>query len=197
MCAFKPSFALSAHGLERAASVSEEPFTFITNDKTINSLILESGNSGIDWKRIFSLVELLMTGVAIVPNRSDLSGLFELAAFLGNTELLDLFPNEAPIELNNVCARMRNRQAFGRSMDAEIAFAASHFYELDIEDLRELDDYTIERIVSSPSLRLKDENSFLQLIRELDFDGTILLRHVRTEYLTNENVSLFPRDDSL
>jgi hypothetical protein len=207
--------ALSSRGLERTTSVPENDFRFIGNaceitcttfqaafvsprvhmllqqDKTIDSLILESANQGIDWKRILNLFESLTNGVPIVPNLSDLSDLSDIAAFLGNTELLDLFQDDGPIESNSVCSRMRKSHANGRAMDAEITFAASHFEELDLEDLKALDVCLLERIVSSPSLRLEDENSLLAFVRTVQSGGPILLRYVRAEYLTSEGMSVF------
>lgn len=49
-----------------------------------------------------------------------------------------------------------------------IEFIASHFEFIDKKELKKLDVYTIEEIVRNESLKLKDEDSFLEFIMSLN-----------------------------
>jgi hypothetical protein len=209
------SVKLSSRGIERGASISERDFAFIGNgfevqctkfqavfisprvhwllqqDSTLNSIFLETRTTKLNNKRMSELFEDLIKGSSVSVTQMDLCGLIEIAQFLGNTELLDQFPDEGELEPKNVCVRLTKGDCCGRSIDNEIDFAASHFCELDLEDLKVLDVSIVERIVSSPQLRLKDEESLLDFIREFDCDRRILLRHVRSEYLRGDSMSEF------
>jgi hypothetical protein len=110
----------------------------------------------------------------------------EVAPFLGNTELLEKFiQDDSPLDRSTVCSRLK-KALLGRSADAEIEFAASHFYELDLEQLKGIDISILERIVSSQSLRLQKEESLLDFIFSLDEDPIVLLPYVRAEFLSAE-----------
>jgi hypothetical protein len=141
---------------------------------------------------MFVFLEALMNGLEISPSESEVEGFLRVAAFLGNTELLDLFLAETgPISESNVWARLRRKSAVGRSVDDEVAFAASHFSELDLKGLKGIDVSVIERIVSSPGLRLESEDSLLDFICGLDCpDEILLLRHLRSEYLSVDGMSV-------
>jgi hypothetical protein len=156
-----PSFVLSSQGLERAASICEKDFMFIgkqwqipctkfqaaffsprvhrllQEDKTVDSICIEWVTHGKDGERIFALLEALTNGFGIEPTESEVCGLLEVGSFLGNQELLDKFlVNEGAIDKCTVCSRLRTKSAAGLSVEEEIEFAASHFYELDFEELK-------------------------------------------------------------
>jgi hypothetical protein len=210
------SIALSSCGLERAASISENDFTFIGNgyqiectkfqaafisprvhlllrqDNTINSFSIDVGPEGADGRRLMGLFEDLMRGSAIVPSLSDLAAVFEVAASLDNRELMNrLCEDEGEIEIKTVCRRLAKGHCCGRSIEDEITFAASRFHELALEDLKDLDICILERILSSTSLRLKDEDSLLEFIGQIGRNGPILLRYVHSEYLQSESMTVF------
>jgi hypothetical protein len=209
------SMRLSSRGLARAVSFSHDDFVFIGNgiemhctqfqaayisprvhlllleDATLSSFVVKTRHHHIKWKRIFELLEQLMNGVAITPGKSDLSALADVAASLGNFELLNQFPDDGGIDLGNVCRRLRKNHASSRTNEAEVHFAASHFCELDFEDMKDLDLSILERIVSSPDLHVKDEDSLLEIISKIDGGVPVLLRHVCTEFLTRDSMSVF------
>jgi hypothetical protein len=127
---------LSLQGLERAASNSDNDFTFIANgielhctqfeasfisprvgllvqqDKTINSFFVESLSlsrmEGIEQNRIIEDFDSLRNGSRIVGSGSEMRGLCEFAAVLGNTELLKQLCDINEINTQNVCSRRRN-----------------------------------------------------------------------------------------
>jgi hypothetical protein len=114
-----------------------------------------------------------------------------MTAFLGNTELLNQLTDDMKIESENVCCRLHKGDNCGRSIEDEITFATSHLSELDLEDFGRLDMCLTERILTCPALRLRDEDSLLELIRMVDCDGPILHRYLFTEYWTDEPMTAF------
>jgi hypothetical protein len=79
-----------------------------------------------------------------------------------------------------------------RSVDEEIEFAAWHFFEIDADDLKGIDVGLLELIVSSDGLQLESEDSLLTFILNLESeDELVLVRYLRTEYLSTEGMILF------
>jgi hypothetical protein len=206
---------LSSEGLTRSASITEKDFVFILNelevpctksqaafispavhsllrqDRTVNSFRIDCQAD----RTIFEFFEQLMNGFSIEPNREQLDGVLEIASLLGNVELLSLvLEDDSPLSLSNVCGRIRNKSVLDRAVDKEIEFAASHFHELDRGDLKGLEISLLERIVSSASLQLTNEDSLFSFICTLDRNRTILLRHVMVEYLSHESMETFVTD---
>jgi hypothetical protein len=202
--------------LERAASISDGDFLFIGNsselrcskfqaafissrvhrlleeDKTMDSFFVEYEARKVSETRIFEFLGELMNGLPVNSEDYEVDAFVEVAAFLGNSELLDQFVhNGTPIDPSTVCRLWRTKTVLGRSADDEIEFAASHFCELDAEVLREMDVSILERIVSSESLRLKCEDSFLELIFILEReDQIVLVRYLWSEYLISQGMNL-------
>jgi hypothetical protein len=77
----------------------------------------------------------------------------------------------------------------GSGFEGEIDYAASHFYELDLEDLKLLDFSIVEGIVSSPFLRLESEDSLLEFILGLDCERTVLFRYLHSDHLSSGGIA--------
>jgi hypothetical protein len=203
---------LPSRGLGRVASISEHDFVFIGQcfehrcskfeaaflsprvhslllaDRTVESIVLASGLAGNEEQRLFeAFVNLyIQKDAGIVLNSKDRRGFLQLAHFLGNREIIDqLFRGDDPVSLGNVCLRLIDKPAFDVPIDEEIDFASLHFSELDSEVVRGLDISILERIVSSPSLCLRDEDSLVDFICN---HQVLLLRYVQCEYLTCEGI---------
>jgi hypothetical protein len=209
---------ISSQGLGRAASISETDFEFTGNacavqcttfqaafvsprvhalfqqDKTLDSFFVDCERFGLQEERIFELLERLLNGFELEIETSELPGLLSLATFLGNTELLNHFiHDEDPLDKSTICSRLRTKSIVGRSMEEEIEFAASHFYELDVDPLDGIDISIIERIVSSKALRLANEDSLLDFICSVGRgkEIVVLLRYLRIEYLSSDGIEVF------
>jgi hypothetical protein len=204
---------LSAEGLGRCASIAADDFSFIGNgfnfhctafqaafisprvhqmlleDRTVNSFLIECQTGDIEFSRIFSLFESLMNGLAIEPSEAERFGVREVATVLGNPELLSNL-DDTEIELTNVCSMLRSKSHSGAPADREIAFAALHFCELDSDGLKDLDLSTVEGILSSPLLRLVNEDWLLTFICGMEIPLEVLLRYVRTDYLSGSGISM-------
>jgi hypothetical protein len=210
-----PSASLSSQGLERAASISESAFVFIGNncefrctqfqaafisprvhgllqqDATVNSFCLDHDGDQMSETRMFDILEQLVNGWSIEVGRCEVGALEDFASLLGNAELLRQFLDEdGPMTQTNVCRRLKHKFSIGVSASAELEFAASHFHELEEEDLKELDISVIEAILNSGSLRLITEDSLLNFILSLDWAEQLLaVRYIRAEYLTIESMA--------
>jgi hypothetical protein len=149
--------------------------------------------------RIVGFLEDLMTGkpieavVARSSCGSEGSGLCEAATALGNTELSDsLVRDEDPLDRSTVCDRLKRKSVVGRSVDEEMEFAASHFYEIDADDQNGIDVPLLELIVRSDGLRLESEDTLLDFIIRLALaDQVVRVRYLRREYLSRAGMSLF------
>jgi hypothetical protein len=154
-------------------------------------LSIEYDRAGVDVGRIFGYFGDLMQGLEINPSAIELDDVLGVAQNLGNLEILNHFVNdERPIDLSNVFSRLRQKSVIGSSVDAEIDFIASHFFEIDLIWLRELNLDILERIVSSTNLCISDEDSLLGFILTVDWERGILVRYLKIEYLSSESVVL-------
>jgi hypothetical protein len=208
---------LSSHGLDGAASASEGAFAFIGNrcqiqctqfqaafisprvqrllqeDPTMSSFFIEYQTHHIEEKRIFAFLERLAVGFPIETSGFDVSGLLEVASFLGNSELVEqLLDDEGTIDESTVWLYLRTKSALGVSMENEIKFAALCLHKLGFEQLKGMDISIIERIISSRSLCLRNEDSLLDFICGLESKSRVLLlRYVHSEYLSTEKMESF------
>jgi hypothetical protein len=146
---------------------------------------------GIEMNRIIEHFESLMKGSEIVASGCEMRRLCEFAAVLGNIELLIKLCDINGINTQNVCSRLRKGHCCDCGIEEEIVFAASHFYELEFEELKDLDIDILETILSSRRLRLKDEDSLLDFICKVESDRRILVRQVLSEYLSRESMPVF------
>jgi hypothetical protein len=158
----------------------------------VDSFYVECETKQLKEIRVFEFLSRLMSGLPVTPTDSEIAGLVEMATLLGNTELLDEFiKDEGSINQSTVCVRLKMKSALGRSVDQEVQFAASHFYELDSDDLKAIDISVLERILTSKWLRLQDEDSLLTFLCSLDSENIpALLRYLRAECLSADGMAL-------
>jgi hypothetical protein len=206
---------LSSQGLQRTASMNHNNFTFIGNtckfqctqfqaafisprvhsllqtDITVESFVIQYQATGVNEKRMFEFLEHLVAGLPIDPNPSEVNSLSELGGVLDNWEVLNFCHTPNPIDNSNVCLCLKKAD-IRCCLSEEVEFAASHFHDLDLNQLKQLDISILEKIVSSDSLVLQSEDSLLDFILQVDWDErNILVRHVRPEYLSCESMALF------
>jgi hypothetical protein len=177
----------------QAVFISPRVDWLLQQDKTLTSFSLEWKSRAMKENRVFELLEDLMHGKPIEPLASEVSCLCEVATALGNTELLDsLIRDKGPLNRSTVCGRLKGKSVAGGSVDEEIEFAASHFFEIDADDLKGIDVGLLELIVSSEGLQLDSEDSLLTFILNLGLqDELVLFRYLRIEYLSAEGMNLF------
>jgi hypothetical protein len=178
--------------LFQAVFLSPRVHSLLQQDKTLTSFFVEWKSQKIDENRVFEFLEDLMNGKPIDPLASEVESLWEAAISLGNTELIESFMHdEDPPDLSTVCVRLRLKSMVGLSTEKEIEFAASHFAEIEAEELKGIGVSLLELIVSSARLRLTSEDSLLRFILSLGSAGhLVLVRYLRSEYLSREGMRL-------
>jgi hypothetical protein len=207
------TISVSGRGFERCRSICEKDFAFIGNnfeyqcttfeacflsprvcqllreDRSVNSFIVEY--EGENGGTLFGILEKLMDGQSVDLRIELERGLLELSRILGNSEIVELMiEGLGSIETTNICRRLEFREETEVCVDSEIEFAASHFYEIDEEFLRQLPVSILESILSCGTLRLRDEDSLLNFINTLDCDRHLLYRYLKSEYLSCEGIAL-------
>jgi hypothetical protein len=116
---------------------------------------------------------------------------------LGNIELYESIFNtfEGEITTKNVIQRIRDLSKIGSHYEAEVDFAASHFYELiDIPELSELPHELLTQIVSNHSLTLHNENLLCNFVCQMishDCANFPLFEFVHFEYLSVSSMRRF------
>jgi hypothetical protein len=145
--------------------------------------------AGNDGRAIFEALGSLIQGSSVDLSRDLSSGLLQISCALGNDELLEfLLDGDDSITLSNICRLLTFHSLLGICDESEIEFAASHFSEIEEQSLRDLPASILESVLSSESLRLKDEDSLLKFIHTVDCDHQVLYRYLRPEYLTCEGI---------
>jgi hypothetical protein len=85
-------------------------------------------------------------------------------------------------------------------MEEELNFIASHFYMFGASDLERLKGRgvgVLERILSSPNLVLKDEDSLVEFIASLGEECSFLYHYVEFQFLTAKGIEQFLSSFSL
>jgi hypothetical protein len=136
-----------------------------------------------------------MHGFEITVSRSDVEFVLESASFLGNTELInEVLDADGQVDAGNILYRLETKGCGGCDIEDEIDFAALHFYELDLERLKRVDFSILERIVSSPLLRLSTEDSLLDFILDVGCDREVLFRCLHSEHLSSGRMTALLED---
>jgi hypothetical protein len=140
------------------------------------------------------MLSLLLDGRPISLTPGDIDVFLSLVRALGNTDLLDLvfdLEDSKPLNASNAVNRLQSKAILGQSTDLEIEFIASHFHSIETDALRRLGIATLERIVTSSSLRISNEDVLFDFICGLDSDPHPLLRYVMSDYLSPTGMARF------
>lgn len=210
------SISLSSKGLCEAAVLDKEKFTFVFGGHDfVCSRIQASFISGkvrralwsdvtadrliVDIRgdvSLFDVVVKLMNGECIEVNGQNAQFMRDVSVFLDNNELTKLvtsvIENEEELCLENVIDRLRMKQVIELNIDNEVDFVASHFYELEEQQISVLSVDDLDSIFRSSSLQVKDEDSVLNVVlSHVDSvtNNYPLLRHICPEYLSEDRLS--------
>ena len=164
--------------------------------------VYKFNNNSSDVFNVFDgLVSSLRTGTAFRVDKSNFHALLELSCEFGNSELCSSLFRMIKTESMRLDQAMRLFEFMidhGISFDDRFAglrdFVASHFYEIDEETLSNLDLETMDFILSSPSLTIRDEDSLYEFVKarsENDPRFTSLFRFICFEYLSILRITKF------
>jgi hypothetical protein len=104
------------------------------------------------------------------------------------------------LSLSNCIQRLRIKEESKWNVNDEVNFIASYFWKLTSsqwEELKKFDVEILERILSSKSLYLKDEDSLVEFISSLGEEYKRLYDYVELQFLTSTGIKHFLRSFSL
>jgi hypothetical protein len=161
------------------------------NDPTIREFHLDAP----DPNHYFESILNLCTGVHSHFPRNE-PFVRQISCTLWNAELYESISGTlgGDLTIETVIDRIRFQIEVGETCESEIAFCASHLYELESKDLCSLPSEVFSAIISHKSIRLKDEDSFYSMIHSRiceDRSFASLLEFVRFEYLSAESIRSF------
>jgi hypothetical protein len=127
---------------------------------------------------------------------SNRSFLISVCAELENRELHKflIVSSGGEVSSSNVVERMNSLERLGDDLDSEIAFVASHFFEISSSDLSSLSFLAFAEVAQHSDLKLASDDSLFELICErIPSDSRFfdVLQFVRFEFLSVANFSKF------
>ena len=143
----------------------------------------------------------LRSGHPLHVDNSNFIDLLRLSRELENSELFSSLAAMVKIEsltVEDLILLLQNGIELGTAFSERFGnlrdFVASHFYEIKSDALESLDLETARLLLSSPSLKIKDEDSlydFIQSRSEKDPSFANLFEFVYFEYLSVDHIKMF------
>jgi hypothetical protein len=179
------------------AFLSPRITALLRQDPTIDEYELELGVD-VDSDQEFvsecvkGLISLSRNGSFEVTERNF--GLVKvIAKSFGNSELcetLALFRTDGEeVNSSNVVERLSLREFLEVSIAAELDYLSSHFYEIDVNVVKQVSHEDLNKILRSAQLRISSEDSLLDFILDLGADYFDLLGGLHCEYLSQSGMS--------
>lgn len=136
-------------------------------DPTIESFTIKTHSKGD-----FSLFLKLVNFNNLVFPENELEFLSEVIEQLGNESIDIEIPNQTKTTKENVIQSLKQHEQnpifYGEIISNEIDLISSNFFELSkTEEMQELSQSVIDRIISNPQLKLEDEDQLLSFINKL------------------------------
>jgi hypothetical protein len=151
---------------------------------------------GVEGKsEVFKHIWPLVEGRSIELDEMNCESVSMIGEILENEELLGLVvefkDSLEAISVSNCISRLKAKERYGVKVEEELKFVASHFYEIDENELKDLKIDLLEAIVSHSDLRLSDEDSFLNFIWSLGEEYSAFLGYVECRFLSVSGIDKF------
>jgi hypothetical protein len=175
--------------LFQALFVSKAVERVLKSDNTVSRFEVEESVNEESLEDLRALLE----GKSITISEKNRLSLQRIAESLENEELMNKCVEVvvSEISVENCVEKLKIKEEFGCSIEEELEFVATHFYEVDVEQLKELKQETIEAIVSHERLCLSSEESLLDFISGLGDECLNLYGYVECCFLSLEGIELF------
>jgi hypothetical protein len=162
------------------------------NDCTIQEFQLET----VDSEKCFECFLSLGFGSSVCLNGEDYLIFENLSFELGATEFYEQIFKEFSGDINpeNVCDRLKKLEQLNCFCDDEIAFAASHFKNIDSTSIEKLSVSLLFQILKHDSLRIENEDWLFDIVLSLiskDQDYCSRLELIGYEYLSKSSIESF------
>jgi hypothetical protein len=174
----------------QAAFLSPHISSLLLNDATIDTFSLTHADS-----RSFEVISGLICGETIVIDDGNFDILNSLIEDVGNSELsqlvLSFVDQKDPLSVTNCISRINRKVWLGIEVSGECEFISSHFFEMKIEQIVELDICHLKDILGSNSLRIPNEDWLFEHVMKLGSSSFELFGSIRFEYLSASSIDLF------
>jgi hypothetical protein len=162
------------------------------SDCTIEEFEIETVDSGKCFERFLSLG----FGSSVYLNCEDYLIFQHLSVELGSTEFYEQVFEKFEIEINpqNICDRLKHLEKLNCFCENEIAFAASHFTNIDSTSIDKLSVSLLFEILKHDSLIIQSEDWLFDIVLSLilkDKDYCSLLELIGYEYLSKSSIESF------
>ncbi|OHT07115.1 hypothetical protein TRFO_05349 [Tritrichomonas foetus] len=143
--------------------------------------------------KLADIFQSLITNLKLTITEKNIKNVFHLAKYLGNTELLSQINImvDCKITIENGISILKEQEILNHSkLNDTIKFVASHFCDFDRDSLLSLGIDMLSLILSSPSLRLVNEDQLYVFVSKAIEKNQIfssLLEYVHFEFLNDEN----------
>ena len=209
---------LSSAGMERVCQYEREKFVFTVGDKDyecgvsqacflsgkVSRLLMSDSTAHYmevdidDGNDSFEDFLRLGEGYSIKVDDGNRESLKSISYLLENLEVYSAVVGfelrKEAVSVENVLRRLETKVHYCLDCSEEISFFASHFYEFDADSVSSLDVCDLERILCASELKLKDENSLVDMIVHLcerDEEYHTLFRYVQIEYVDLSHLNIF------
>ena len=153
-----------------AVFLSPRVFSIIKQNATNTELELQTP----DDDEMFEQLIQLGYGKQIYINDENRNSLLSFGKELENKELVDacmnvkgLYASPSAMTLKNAIPSLKSKVTVGANITNDINFVADHFFEFDQKELYVLDHHTLKRILSHPSLSIRNENTLFNFVFDL------------------------------
>jgi hypothetical protein len=171
----------------QAAYLSPHVFAALLTDPTVDAFPLKCSDS-----KSFDVIAHLVRGEAVPIGQENLETLQNLAENLGNPELservINFLNNFDELTLANCVTRLSFRVHLGLKIADEVIFVASHFCDLNSNDLNLVSIEALAEILFSDALHIDSEDYLLDWILDHGEDYHCLLSAVRLTFLQQQSI---------
>lgn len=193
---FGDSYACRVHKL-LAEFLSPKVARMRKQDNDLSELTLTTASSMECYIAFEVLVSNICRGKAISVDKNNFENLVAIATELENTELISALVSTSDTEyfdIQKALDLLTKKTLPNSSLKTLTDKIASQFCDISDQNLSNLDLETLDLLLSSPSLRIKDEDSLYDFLRTRftsDLSFASLLKHVYFEYLSVDRVQDF------
>jgi hypothetical protein len=179
----------------QACFISDAIHRALSGDNTIDKFEVEDCECRSE---VLEGISGLMKGFPIVINEENCYELERIFRVLDNNEILNSVVKfeigDGKISASNCIFRLKIKKEHRLESEEELEYISSHLYKLDSQELSKLKEFgaeTLEMIMSSEKLRLRDEDSLLELILSFGSEFANLYDYIEFQFLSLNGIDKF------
>jgi hypothetical protein len=204
---------LTSSGLARIHRLEPHTFTFILGENRYecsrsqaifisgavarildSDITIDEFRFGGTWED-FEVIRGVFEDGRMFITDSNWESVMRIGRVLENEELLRsaerFWNSHHSISVLNVVRSVRAKNEAGLDIAKELEFIASHFYEINVDELRGLSVGILELVLNHANLQLIDEDSLVKFLLPLGEEYLSLYGYVHCEYLSVDGITDF------